>query len=334
MKLKSDAKGFIETIDMLVDGRIKTNLPIRKQRLIPKFVYHFTDMENAKNILKLGHVYSRKKAIELGIMTVDNACGDVIDYTKDVWKTYARFYFRPKTPTQYVNEGIRSKENINLNAHCPVPIFFLFDSKEMLTRDDSLFSFGNLAVKNEAFYKSSDFKRMPFEYIYHEGSYDNFNQGFIKVNRHAELIIPDECSLRSLKAIVCRSAGEKETFLNLLDNKTRNKYKGKVFIDNRNDFYNGLWTYVEKANLTKETVILSINKGTYNRNPIFKAHLIIRELSTNINYTWADESYEPKQSHQFSLENLKDPTSYEVKFYLDEHLAYFGIYEDEDFLPF
>jgi len=333
MRLKNDAQEFIDTIDLLIDGGIVTNLPLRKQKMIPKFVYHFTDMGNAKSILETGQIFSRKKAFEKGLMSVDNASHDVISYTNDKWKNYARFYFRPKTPTQFRNEGIQSKQSFNeLNAHCPVPIFFLFDSKAMLIRADSFFSYGSLAVDNAAYNQAKDFKKMPFQYVYHEGSYDTTLQWFIKNNRHAELIIPEECSLENLKAILCRSTAEKETFLNQLSPATRLKYQDIIHVDSRNDFFNGERTFVEKANLTKEEIVFTINKGFH--SSVFNVILKTLEHSTNIVYTWGEDKLELNQSLAFNLLNLKDPTSYEVKLYLDEHLAFHGSFKNENLLPF
>ncbi len=66
--------------------------------------------------------------------------------TKSWVHDYARFYFRPKTPTQYRNEGIFGR-NGHLNrrlennvekiwekkpAHLPIPIFITFSFKKQL----------------------------------------------------------------------------------------------------------------------------------------------------------------------------------------------------------
>lgn len=333
MRLKSDAKIFGDIIDDLKSGNIRTNLSPRKQKMLPRFIYHFTEMKNAISILDSGHIYSRKASKELGILKIDSASEDVINYTNDKWKDYVRFYFRPKTPTQYRNEGVRSSNNVsNLKSHCPVPIFFLFDSKKMLSRDDSFFSTGNLAVTNEVYYKATDFRKMPFEYIYHEGSYDSFNQSYIKVNRHAELVIEEKCSIDSLKAIICRSAGERETFLNVLSEETRKRFQDIIFIDTENDFYNGEWTYIESANLTNEKIVFTINKGT--GNPVFKGLCKILETSTGKVFTWEKDIYNPSESLSLSLENLTNSNSYEVKLYLDEHFVYYGMFNAEDALPF
>lgn len=92
----------------------------------PLYMYHFTDIINAVSILKQGKIFSRKQALELKLMEVDNASHEVIDQTRDFVEEYVRFYFRPLTPTQYNNEGLR---HVNVkDSHCPRPVFFLFDN--------------------------------------------------------------------------------------------------------------------------------------------------------------------------------------------------------------
>ena len=73
----------------------------------PKFAYHYTDVTNAVSILSSGKLYSRVKAGAKGVMENDNASRQVIDMTETRATSYVRFYFRPLTPTQYHNEGVR-----------------------------------------------------------------------------------------------------------------------------------------------------------------------------------------------------------------------------------
>ncbi|UGW84555.1 DUF4433 domain-containing protein [Bacillus velezensis] len=325
---------FREIIDDLISGKIETGLPPQK-RWIPKYVYHFTDILNAKNILSTGYIYSRKSANELEYMQVDNASQEVINHTEEKCKAYARFYFRPKTPTQFWNEGIRSAQQINseLNAHCPVPVFFLFDSYSMLTLENSQFTYGNLATKNTALYNDDvSFKEMPFSYVYHEGSFDSSLKSQIIYNRHAELIVPEKTALKYLKMIVCRSNAEKETFINLLDAQEKEYYKSIIVVDTRNAFFNGCFTYVEDANLTSEKIVLTFNQSR--GDSVFKAYLQILEESTKKRYTWEKSNYPATPLQEFNLSNLEDPNSYIVEFYLDKHLAYKGVYRKKDSLPF
>ena len=109
---------------------------INKQReLLPKstkwwpaYFYHFTDIHNAIGIIDKMWIYGRKTAVESNLMKSDNASENVISLTNDYVKNYARLYFRPKTPTQFHTEGYKPSHirNKNINALCPVPIFFLF----------------------------------------------------------------------------------------------------------------------------------------------------------------------------------------------------------------
>jgi hypothetical protein len=111
----------------------------------PKYVYHFTDVQNAARILTDGTLYCRMEAERLGRMVIDNASPDVIVQTKPEHTRFVRFYFRPRTPTQYRNEGIRPIADRQLGgAHCPVPVYFCFDALDLLARDTTETSNGNM----------------------------------------------------------------------------------------------------------------------------------------------------------------------------------------------
>ncbi|MCE4147375.1 DarT ssDNA thymidine ADP-ribosyltransferase family protein [Bacillus velezensis] len=326
---------FKQVIDELTTGKLKTGLPPLKMTRFPKYVYHFTDLLNAKNILTEGYIYCRNQALEKGIMKVDNASKTVIENTWKDRKNYVRFYFRPKTPTQYRNEGIRSHSQINpdLKAHCPVPVFFLFDSLSMLAMDNSGFTYGNLASDSTTIYNDAEsFRKMPFEFVYHEGYYDPINESYIKYHRHAELIIPNKCDLRFLKRIVCRSQAEKETFINLLDESTKRNFRDIIIVDPKNWFFYSAWTFVESVNLTKEKVTFTFNVNK--DEPTFNAKLIMKDLTSNGIYeTWCDKMYQCPDVGQ-SITYSKPYNHYSIAFYLDEHLVYKGTFNSMDSGPF
>ncbi len=71
---------------------------------------------------------SRRQLEKSGKLLTDIAGPEIIESTPDEWKRFVRLYFRPRTPTQYRNEGIRPKGSLKLGAHCPVPVIFLFDA--------------------------------------------------------------------------------------------------------------------------------------------------------------------------------------------------------------
>ena len=109
----------------------------------PRFAFHFTDVLNAVGILTEERLYCRAAAIDRGLMKVNNAAPTVIERSQDRTDRLARFYFRPRTPTQYHNEGCRPTDQRSyLNAHCPVPIFFLFDLEALLIQKGTRVSNG------------------------------------------------------------------------------------------------------------------------------------------------------------------------------------------------
>lgn len=124
----------------------------------PRYLYHFTDVQNAANILQTGYLYSRHEAQRQGMMTVDNASPTVIQQTLAEHYQYVRLYFRPRTPTQYLNEGIRPLSQRELGgAHCPVPVFFCFDALSVLSQSETLFSNGNMGSNRVEYDNSRDF---------------------------------------------------------------------------------------------------------------------------------------------------------------------------------
>jgi hypothetical protein len=111
-----------------------------------KYVFHYTDVRNAVEILENGRLLCRSKLDEHQGMIVDNASRNVMANTEDYVRDFVRLYFRPQTPTQYRNEGIRPKKHANVGIELPCSTFFPFDSEDILTRD-SQFSAGNLAAE-------------------------------------------------------------------------------------------------------------------------------------------------------------------------------------------
>ncbi len=93
----------------------------------PKFIFHYTPLETAIKILKDGKLKSRFDLESNNELLMSIGSREILNQTYPEKKKFVRLYFRPRTPTQYHIEGIRPKNKISsLNAHCPIPIFFLF----------------------------------------------------------------------------------------------------------------------------------------------------------------------------------------------------------------
>ncbi|ARU59876.1 hypothetical protein CBW65_01490 [Tumebacillus avium] len=331
MKLKSDAQQFVDYLDNL-----KTQQWLGQSRKWwPKYLFHYTDVNNAVEVLRNGVLLSRRQLETNGGMMTDNASPDVIGQTDGKWKDFVRFYFRPKTPTQYNNEGFRPVAERRIGgAHCPVPIFFLFDSSRILTMEKSLFSAGSLAVQNPyVFCNASDFINLPFQKIYHNTWYDPTIDYDIKFHRHAEVIVPQRCDLDHLKFIVCRSVAEKETLIQLLPNDVHEKYKNIIRIDGKSEFFHSYWTYVEKVNLEENSITFQFNKGEKVKGT-FQVHLSIKGLESGDGHHWKDPNFRPTDTQRINLVSFKKAESYSCKLYLDNQLAYSGTFHKDNSLPF
>lgn len=138
----------------------------------PDYLYHFTDVHNASNILYSGWVYSREQAVNQHIMVSDNASRAVIEATRDDNKCYGRLYFRPLTPTQFHNEGYKPLEirNSDINACCPVPVFLCFNANETLNYPGTIFAERGISGNRHNIKAGiNEFQKLDFSKIYHEG---------------------------------------------------------------------------------------------------------------------------------------------------------------------
>ncbi len=120
-----------------------------KREVRKPYIYHFTHLFNAIDVIQSRKILSRDRAEELGLLKFDSA-GSVISRSTKAHK-YARFYFRPCTPTQYYNEALGADSMLgSYNKRgewkskypgafrlglpkCPVPVFFRFDLEEVLS---------------------------------------------------------------------------------------------------------------------------------------------------------------------------------------------------------
>ncbi len=218
-----------EALVKAFQAKLFARFPNGFQHWYPNFIFHYSHIENIVSILNSGKLYSRKKTIEEGVMSNDNANDEVIDHTVEKHKEYIRFYFGAKTPTQYRNEGILPKHKIQNNAHCPVPVFLLFDFVKLLSKDDTEFSGGNIAAEGAEIYDDIEqLKQLEFEYIYDRNPLPQENyRGHIIYCRHAEVLVKDELDIYDYLKFVCvRSEAEKETLLYLIDSEAKRKISG------------------------------------------------------------------------------------------------------------
>lgn len=161
------------------------------------YIYHFTHFYNAIEVIKAKKILSRDRAKELGLLRFDSA-GSVV-LRSSLAHPYARFYFRPCTPTQYYNEALgadsklgeygkkpvydefgnkdwidvfKSKYPKALNLglpKCPIPVFFRFDIEEVLSAmpESCFYSDRNMQSNNPHVYKVLEQpESLCIEYLY------------------------------------------------------------------------------------------------------------------------------------------------------------------------
>lgn len=299
----------------------------------PNYVYHYTNITNAVQILSDGYLFSRERLNSLEKSFVDSGSIEVLKNTDQSIKNYVRLYFRPKTPTQYHCEGIQSRITLTASdfsgAHCPVPIFFLFDSAEVLTKINTKFSNGNLGAFGVQKYNSTTkLIELPWKRIYHLGPIEN-NRKSIIFHRHAEVIVPDKLDLQALRLIYCRSDAERESLLHLLPSDVRTKYQGIITASSRNMLFYRKHSFVEKVFLSKDIAIFQFSPDTKSPGP-FDMKVTLSDSNSGRVLSW--------ETNRVALNKLNVPfgnsiQQYEIRLFLDGNLAYANNFEDS-LIPF
>ena len=328
---KRDAEIFRRRLTTL---RQRTRLGAR--RWWPYFLYHFADLQNVASILKNDVLLSRA-----GVMTAyegftDSASPDVIDQTEEKWKHFVRFYFRPRTPTLYRNEGFRPvKRRVLGGAHCPMPVYLFFDFEELICREDAAFSYGSLARPDTLVYDTGDaFEKLPFDLVYHDSRFEKEERDSIIFHRHAEVVIRDQINLNSLRYIWCRSEAEYETLRFLLPPAVRQRWEGRIGIRSDYSLFNREWVYVDRALLGADSLVFYFNpsRSSLDAGP-FDLRVKVVDEQTGKQYNYRDPNAEIGQPLVVDLAEMGAVEHYTVTLFLDGTIAYASSYQAEP-LPF
>ena len=298
------------------------------QRWWPDFLFHCTDVRNVVSILRAGKMLSRTHALASNELLVDIASPEVIAQTDEKWQDYVRLYLRPRTPTQYRNEGFQPVEQQTYHAQCPVPVYLLLDAVQVLSHIGVLFTEGSVANGAGPTDSLDFFESIPFETVYHDTWFDPQSRGKIVYHRHAEVLVPTQLSTAAIRFIICRSQAEYETLLYLLPPGISRHWVNRIRVYPGLTF--GRWSFVERVQMTREAAIFHFNVGVP-PGP-FKARAQIVETQTARKWEWSQDAFEVKRIQRIPL-NLRNPQDYTVRFWLDDQLAYSGRYQEER-LPF
>ena len=311
---------FVKAFQKKLDVKFQNGF----QNWWPNFIFHYSDVTNIISVLNSGKLYSRHKAVELGLMQNDNANDTVISNTTDIYKDYVRCYFGAKTPTQYHNEGIKPSSQIRNNAHCPVPIFLLFDFVSLLSKDDVIFSGGNIAASGADIYTEIEqLNVLEFNYIYNREALqpDSFN-GHIIYCRHAEVLIPNELDIYDyLKFICVRSEAEKETLLYGLDDETKEKISGRIKIFTKDGIFFNNRLFVNSVKLVDKEVNMNFsNANKYE----FEMRVVAKDYASGKEYDKEKTWKFPSMVH-WKLEDDIGSDGFYIRIELNGDIAYENI---------
>ncbi len=300
----------------------------------PQFVFHYTDIRNAVNILRSGYLYSRYHSEKTKQLVVSSGSPAVLAGTDAEFKDCVRLYFRPKTPTQFYAEGIQSQITLSKSkfpdAHCPVPVFLLFSASAILARSDCRFSDGCLGTRTrKALLSTADeLKNLPWQQIYHTGW--TYSRDII-FHRQAEITIPRELDLDALCFIYCRSEAERETLFHLLTPDLLTQYHSKIIATTRYIPFYRQHTFVERARLFSNGADFHFSPETQSPGP----------FSLQVDFNVGGQQFSHTADH-FLLEGQYvyrvtlpiSVSTYTVRLLLDAHPAYANTYQQEDDIPF
>lgn len=318
----------------------RENLP-RNRNWWPKYFYHFTDIQNALGIIDKGWIFARQKAIDDELMQNDNASKTVISVSDNHIKEYARLYFRPKTPTQFHNEGYKpeSVRQTDINASCPVPVFFFLDSEYILNMESVKFSEVSCAGYGDLCLMSGEkaFSNLPFEKIFHDGYFDAQNRDDIVSHRHAEIVRPLGIPIKNcLKGIVCRSVAERQTLLYILRNQYFDKYKEYrhlIKYDPTLDMFFNNGIFIREVRYNGELTVMlndaSKRKSYSKNNSIVNCLVVIDYLDNNGDIFGRDNYNLPVDYLKAEEININVPSDFSgsaiVEVYFDDILMYKNI---------
>lgn len=251
----------------------------------PKFIFHTTDFENAIGILKSGILYSRDHVTSLGSIFIDSAHQEIIGQTDTFAKSCARFYFRPRTPTNFHTEGFRPNSDPEVESH-GITVMFVFDALEVLTRSGTIFTDGNAAHRHSKRGSDAGFLRtIPFEMVYHDQAFPREDRDEFVRRRNAEIFVPDHLDLAEpLRFVVVRSEAELETILSRLRDlgqATYQQYRPMCRVNRRTansaDYFFRKWTFVDQVAVSEGMITISFSHEHPTPGP-FDLRLIVRSV--------------------------------------------------------
>lgn len=326
------------------------------------YVYHFTHMFNAIEVIRTRKILSRNRANELGLLRYD-AAGSVVHRSSKA-HPYARFYYRTGTQTQFYNECLGKQRNTkyyqsalgNGLPMCPMPVFFKFDLQEILSKRANLcyYSTGNLQTNWANVYKVIDDPyNIDAVHLYSHNNYDKV----VRDKKQQEFLVKNEFDFSDINnyQIICYDREETEILRSIFMNDPVCEHIFSIYEaedvfehensqllfnidDNKlsiNTRYNGDYIFqIESNNITKVKV--------YNTKDIKAEKKNIIQLYEAVSVELGDTPFEifyinmsPAARSPRWLVYKHEPVAHEARYTCTEDIEkYLGIsFDDNEFDP-
>lgn len=327
MPRKADADEILEHMQQL-----PSSLGLERSRAFwPRWLFRSDHVENAADILNSGRLLSRAAAERGNLIQVDSGSPQYVGQLSRRHRNLVRLYFRPRTPTQYSNEGIRPRDRIQYDAHMPVPVYLLFASS-LLGEQGVYFTKGRLTQGTEIGDSAEFLKSIDFRDVYHDRAVGRLGESDRRSRilnaRHSEVVVENELPLDKLKHIVCRSAPERETLLNLLSPEARRRWVSRIHVDEgHRRLFEKLGTFVQRADLLNtESKFLFYSNIIPNMRGPFDLRI---EWSVDGRRASARQENFIVSDRPVAYSLNRSVPRYRVRAWMDGNLAYLGEFDDE-----
>ena len=326
------------------------------------YVYHFTHMFNAIEVIRTRKILSRNRAKELGFLKYD-AAGSVVHRSSKA-HPYARFYYRTGTQTQFYNECLGKQRNTKYYQNalgnglpmCPMPVFFKFDLQEVLSKRANLCSYstGNLQTNWANVYKVID---NPYNidavHLYSHNNYDKV----VRDKKQQEFLVKNEFDFSDINnyQIICYDREETEILRSIFKDEPICEHIFSIYeaedvfehenpqllfnIDNDklsiNTKYNGDYIFQIESNNIKKIIVHNTKDIKAEKKNIIQMYEAVSVKLGNTPFEVYYINMSPAARSPRWLVYRHDPVACEVRYTRTEDIEkYLGIsFDDYEFDP-
>lgn len=286
----------------------------------PKFLFHHASVVNAIGILKQNSLLSRNDAVAQGALIVDIAPEEIIQ-NRDEAHSYARLYFRPRTPTQFHIEGIRKPQDYYMGRHAGFLVMLAFGSEQVLTMPCTRFSNCNMqSPQSEVLDGDAGFDTLDFAGIYHDEAYPSDDQ---RRKRCAEVLVRSSLDLSALSALIVRTDADATALKYLLNRENLAHLIPKVKRSLGTGVFFHHYTAVEFVDAAPGRINFRL-KGTRSTGDI-QTQITATNVMTNQSVLLVNQELQPYKDY-YTAYNLQSGR-YRISFELEGCFAHESIME-------